>query len=209
MNFIKAFVNSHPLLKAVLQRSLILQPLINLATRPAYDHDGMRLYGKNTDFLQDDRFLRAYRAGMDSGHKIGRRKGSQADIHIEWRVHIAIWAACHAARLDGDFVECGVNTGIFSLAICNYIDFNATGKYFYLFDTFCGIPEEQMLDAERPFRTVENKSYYEECYETARRNFEPFQRARLVRGKVPDTLGDVSIEKVCYLHIDMNIASYN
>lgn len=151
--------------------------------------------------------MRAYRLGMDSGHKIGRRAGSRDDIHIEWRVHIAIWAACHATHLDGDFVECGVNTGILSLAICNYIDFNATGKSFYLFDTFHGIPEEQMLDAERPFRTVENESYYEECFEKTQRNFEPFQRARLVRGKVPDTLNDVSIEKVCYLHIDMNIVA--
>lgn len=167
----------------------------------------MRLYGKSTDFLQDERFFRAYRAGMNSGHKIGRQEGSQDDIHIEWRVHIAIWAACHAAHLGGDSVECGVNTGILSLAICNYIDFNATGKSFYLFDTFNGIPEEQMLDTERPFRTVENHSYYEECFEKTRRNFEPFQRVQLVRGKIPDTLNDVAIEKVCYLHIDMKIAA--
>jgi hypothetical protein len=32
-----------------------------------------------------------------------------------------------------------------SLAICNYIDFNSTGKRFFLFDTFKGIPLEQFL----------------------------------------------------------------
>ncbi len=37
-----------------------------------------------------------------------------------------------------------------SLAICNYIDFNRTGKSFYLFDTYSGIPVEQMLPTEQP-----------------------------------------------------------
>lgn len=174
---------------------------------PCYDHDGMRLYGKNTAFLDDRRFARAYAAGMDSGHKINRRRGSRTDIHIEWRVHIACWAAQHGLRLDGDFVECGVNTGILSLAICHYLDFNETGRNFYLFDTFRGIPEEQMLASERRPRTAENRSYYEECYETARRNFAPFPRAQLVRGRVPDTLASAPIERVCYLSLDMNIVA--
>jgi O-methyltransferase len=172
-----------------------------------YEADGMRLYGKNVSFLDDERFRRAYQAGMDSGHKISRPPGSRLDIRLEWRVHVACWAASHALHLEGDFVECGVNTGIFSLAVCHYTDFNSAGKSFYLFDTFCGIPEEQMLDTERPFRVAENESMYEECYETARRNFRPFPRARLVRGKVPDTLTRVRIDKVSYLSLDMNIAA--
>lgn len=176
-------------------------------TQPCYAHDGMRLYGKSTEFLQDERFLRAYQAGMDSGHKIGRPRGSKDDIHIEWRVQIACWAACHALHLPGDLVECGVNTGILSLAICNFIDFNATGKSFYLFDTFNGIPEDQMLDTERPLRIADNRDMYEEIYETAQRNFQPFPRAHLVRGKVPETLNDVAIETVSYLSLDMNIAA--
>ncbi len=109
------------------------------------------------------------------------------------------WAARHASHLEGDFVECGVNTGIFSLAICNYIDFNRTGKSFYLFDTFCGIPVEQMLPTERPARVSENGTMYEECYETAKRNFAPYPRAQLIRGRVPDTLTQAPIGKVCYL----------
>lgn len=165
-----------------------------------YDGDGMRLYGKSTEFMHDPRFRRAYQAGSNSGHTFG-------EIHVEWRVHIACWAAEVALTCPGDFVECGVNTGILSLAVCNYIDFNATGRAFYLFDTFCGIPEDQMTDEERPNRVVENRVAYHECYETARRNFGPFPRATLVRGKVPETFGRVAIGRVCYLSIDMNIAA--
>jgi hypothetical protein len=171
-----------------------------------YDHDCLKNYNKNMSWLREPAFVEAYRAGNDSGHKIGRAAGSNDDIHIEWRVHTACWAARHALHLPGDFVECGVNTGILSLAICNYIRFNETGRSFYLYDTFKGIPEEQMLPSERPGRSMENESLYEECFETARRNFAPFPKARLIRGMVPDTLTQVAIEKVCYLSIDMNIA---
>jgi hypothetical protein len=173
---------------------------------PSYYADWLAVWHKNVDFLRDRRFLAAYRRGMMSGHHIGRERGSEDDIHIEWRVHVLLWAATCAVRLEGDFVECGVNTGIFSLAVCDYLDFNRTGKSFFLFDTFAGIPEEQITDEEKGLgRTEENPRSYSECYETARRNFAPFPQARLIRGKVPDTLATVSIPRVCYLSIDMNI----
>lgn len=173
---------------------------------PTYRNDRLAVWDKDVSFLQEPTFVRAYQIGMDSGHKVGRLEGSNADIHIEWRVHVALWAAWHAKQLPGSFVECGVNTGIYSLAICNYIDFNSTGKDFFLFDTFEGIPEEQMAESEKKDRVGENQLMYEECYDIASRNFEPFPRARLIRGKVPDTLSNVNIDKVCYLSIDMNIA---
>jgi len=177
-----------------------------MTPEPAYDHDGMRLHGKSTEFLRDPTFQAAYRAGMSSGHKILRPAGSTDDIHIEWRAHICCWAAWHAKQLPGDFVECGVNTGIMSLTVCNFIDFNATNKNFFLFDTFRGIPEEQMLPSERQARMAENQSYYEECYERAKSNFASFPRAVLVRGIVPATLSSAPVGEICYLHLDMNIA---
>jgi O-methyltransferase len=164
-----------------------------------YDAGGMTIRSKHTPFLEDARFMSAYRRGVNSGHAFG-------DIHIEWSCAVACWAAVHGSKLPGDFVECGVNTGILSLTICNYLNFNALGKSFYLFDTFSGIPLEQMSAAERPDKSAFNARHYVECFETAQRNFSPFPTARLVRGKVPETLTSVEIDKVCYLSIDMNIA---
>jgi O-methyltransferase len=112
----------------------------------------------------------------------------------------------HGSRLDGDFVECGVNTGWHSLAICEYVDFNSLDKAFYLFDTYCGLPEEQMSPYEKEHKSGFNKQYYPECYELTRRNFAPWPRVKLVRGKVPDTLTSVAIERVAYLSLDMNLA---
>jgi hypothetical protein len=173
---------------------------------PVYNADALCVWHKNMAFLDEPRFREAYTRGMDSGHKICRAAGSRDDIHIEWRVHVLCWAAHHAAQLAGDFVECGVNTGIFSLAVAHYVDLNRTGKSLYLFDTFAGIPTDQINDRERGLnREGENRSYYEECFETTRKNFAPYPRAVLVRGKVPDTLSLVKIDRVCYLSIDMNI----
>ena len=55
-------------------------------------------------------------------------------------------AAAQGTSLPRDFVECGVYTGILSLAVCDYVDFNHTGTAFHLIDTFCGIPKDQAGD---------------------------------------------------------------
>lgn len=178
------------------------------ARKPSYDADHLTVYERSVDFLDDPRFQAAYRRGMDSGHHIARRRGSRGDLHIEWRVHVLLWAAAHAARLPGAFVECGVNTGIYSLAVCEWIDFNSTGKTFWLFDTFEGIPAEQISERERALgRLDENAAWYSECFAVAKENFARYPRARLVRGKIPDSLSTVSIDEVAYLSLDLNIVA--
>lgn len=173
----------------------------------SYDDGTMKMGGRNVDFLTDPRFVEANQAGLDAGLQF-TWPGTGNVIDMPWRVHIACWAAAHAVHLPGDLVECGVHTGSLSLAICKYIDLNSTGKSFYLFDTFTGIPVEQMAGDELPFRTDENRMYYQQdSYETARKNFEPYPNVRLVRGRVPDTLASVEIEAVSYLSLDMNIAA--
>lgn len=174
---------------------------------PCYKADGMCNYYKNMDWIKDPKFVSAYSKGMNSGHKMGRPKGSEIDIHIEWRVHMILWAAQHAMHYEGDFVECGVNTGILSLAVCDYLNFEKlTNRKFWLFDTFRGIPEEQMAASERGHATGANESCYEECYEMAVKNFAPYPNAVLVRGKVPESFAGIDIRRVAYLSIDMNIA---
>jgi hypothetical protein len=168
-----------------------------------YNGDGLITGARNVSFLRDGRFMDAYRYGMFSGHMIGG--GTSIDLHIEWRVAVCCWAAQHGTRLDGDFVECGVNTGILSLAVCKYVGFNDFDKSFYLFDTFAGIPESQMSEDERTDRLISNTKY-PDCFDLARENFSQFPRARLVRGIVPESLSTVQVGRVAYLSIDMNIA---
>lgn len=172
---------------------------------PSYNHDYLTVWNKSLGFLRSERFMSAYRRGMESGHIIGRPHGSTDDIHIEWRIHTCCWAGAHAAKLEGAFVECGTNTGIMSLAVCEYVGFNQLDKNFWLFDTFAGMPEEQINDEERAAGRVSENNMYFDCYDIASRNFAPFPRVHLVRGRIPDTLSMAEIDKVAYLCIDMNI----
>lgn len=168
---------------------------------PAFVGDGMTLWSRDPAFLSDQRFMAAYREGMNSGHRIGNGR----DLHLEWRVHIAHWAARQALSVEGDFVECGVNTGILSLAICRLLDFGKIDRRFWLFDTYDGIPEETVAESERHSKTL--NAYYFDCYDLTKRNFAPYPNAHLVRGIVPQSLGTVQIDTVAYLSIDMNNAA--
>lgn len=187
------------LVKALARRVLLSRLELN------YCADGLAVWGKNPEFLTDRRFLEAYACGAASGHRFAGAEADDGALHIEWRVHTALWAATQASMLQGDFVECGVNTGILSLAICKYLDFNRLDRSFYLFDTFSGIPEDTARSASDLERVRQSNKFYFDCYELARSNFAPWPRAVLVRGKVPDTLRDTPIEAVSYLSLDMNV----
>lgn len=171
------------------------------ASEDGFAGDGLEVQHRDLSALRSERFTRAYRAGMGTGHRIG----GGGDLHIEWRVHTCLWAAEHGLRLDGDFVECGVNTGILSLAICQYLDFARLDRRFYLFDTFQGIPEHQASEDERATVRSKNARIYVDCYDQVRQTFAPYPNVQLVRGTVPETLTSVSIDRVAYLSIDMNL----
>lgn len=176
--------------------------LYNAFRRTRYSNDGMVLYDRNTSFLNEPRFRASYEKGMASGHRIG----GGGDLGIEWRIYVACWAAVQVLPLEGEFVECGVNTGMMSLAICDYVNFNAVNKWFYLFDTYEGIPVEQARSGhERRHAVDHNQVDYFPCYNVARQNFAPYVNTVLVRGRVPDSLNRANIGQVSYLSIDMNI----
>jgi hypothetical protein len=102
-----------------------------------YDQDGLRSI-HNHEFMDDPLFRKAYARGV-------RAAGQNYNWH--WRVHVGLWAAASASRLDGDFVECGVNRGFLSSAIMDYLDWDSLGKQFYLLDTFRGL-DERFVSAE-------------------------------------------------------------
>lgn len=173
---------------------------------PSYRSPGLQVWHHTTDFVEDAEFMAAYRFGMEGAREFLLRAGVGPEVHHEWPVLVCCWAACHARRLAGDFVECGTNTGLLSMAVCKYVDFNQLDKNFHLFDTFCGIPPEQISERERGLgREALSRAVYRDCYEETKRNFAPYPRVRLVRGKVPESLPGAGIERVCYLSIDMNI----
>src|SRR5438874_8693234 len=77
-----------------------------------YAEDGLYTL-HNQSFRQHPRFRAAYARGVQASHGV--------DQHLEWRIHVALWAGTTALRAPGDFVECGVNAGFVSSAIMHHL----------------------------------------------------------------------------------------
>lgn len=175
------------------------EKVINMNKPPTtYDQDGLTTI-HNANFLQDPKFQ----------HAMKRAALSHTHYPIEWRIHIVLWAAQNAMRIEGDFVECGVNRGFTTSAVLDYLDWNKThnGRRFYLMDTFNGLVKDQINPAEQKIgRYEEFKDIYTECYSLTKQNFSEFKDVVLIRGMIPDTLKECPARKVAFMHIDMNCA---
>ena len=174
--------------------------LVNI--QKLYEFDGLHTI-HNPRFKKSKRFHQA------------RERGSQAslgDSRGDWRVHVGLWAAAAAARVEGDFVECGVNAGFLSSAILRYLDWENLGKTFYLVDTFSG-PVLEQFSAEEIARGLQQKvkeaigaENYVTDMERIRRNYQEWKRVEIVQGVVPDVLPWVLAHAIAFLHLDMNCA---
>ncbi|WP_026621283.1 O-methyltransferase [Ensifer sp. WSM1721] len=171
-----------------------------------YAADGVRVVNKNTDFLNEPKFAAAWNFA-EAGNKEAWAKRKRVP-DVRWRAHTCCFAAARALKLEGDFVEFGVNAGLLSMTVCEYLNFGALDRKFWLFDTFRGIPEGEMTAKEAARAKQRNAGIYFDVYEIAKRNFSKFENAILVKGLLPDTLEGVPIEKIAYLSIDLNVARY-
>ena len=162
-----------------------------------YVKDGVAT-SNNSDFLQDERFRKAY--------QLAEQTSPWKGFEMQWRTFVVCTLAEMVKRLPGDFVECGVNTGAYSRAVIEYIDFQKTGKTFYLLDTYEGLVPEQLTDKERIAGVKEYFNTYKNVYDQVVKTFSPF-RTRIIKGPVPDTLTQCDTNAVCYLSIDMNVVA--
>ena len=174
---------------------------MSAASGPQYQSDGLATM-HNSGFLRDPRFLAAYDFGMMVG------TAARLNLHIEWRAWISIWAAEQALRVAGDFVECGVNTGILSGTVARWTGFEARPeRTMWLLDTFDGMPEDQLSDSEKTIGLAQYNSGYrgKDTLTGVRAKFASYPNVRIVPGRIPDTLAQVETARVAYLSIDMNM----
>lgn len=159
-----------------------------------YDTDSLTT-SINCDFITEPKFAKAYEAASATKPWEG--------FTLQWRVYIVCWFADFVKSLEGDFVECGVNTGAYSRAVIDYVDFQELKKKFYLLDTFEGFPIEQVTDAEIKAGIPIYKTHYHDVYEEVKKTFNQFN-VKIIKGKVPDTLSECDTNKIAFLSIDMN-----
>ena len=167
-----------------------------------YKADGLGVRNKDLSWLTEPVFEAAWAKAVE-GARFGF-KGLVPDIR--WRAHTAVWAARRALQIEGDFVECGVYTGLLSLTICHAVGFMNVPRKFCLFDTYKGVPLDGLVGGERDMATALNRDMYRDVYAETARHFAPFPNAHLVRGMLPGTIETVPLQKIAYLSIDLNNA---
>jgi hypothetical protein len=190
-------------MKSLIRKALASAGYAVFNIRNRYSQDG--LFTVHSDhFRRDEVFLAAYARGVEAGHGV--------DPGIEWRVHVALWAASTASRAAGDFVECGVNAGVVSSAIMQSLDWRNSGKQFYLIDTFRGpvFSQYSRQEIERGRDAAAKSALAAGAYvtdlERVRANFAEWPNAMVVQGTVPDILLTLSLGNIAFLHLDMNCA---
>jgi O-methyltransferase len=150
----------------------------------------------NSDFLSDPKFKNAY--------SLAEQTSPWKGFEMQWRTYIVCSLADYAKNLPGDFVECGVNTGAYSRAIIDFIDFQRTGKTFYLLDTYDGLVPEQITLSERKAGVGDYLNTYKNVYEEVKKTFSQFS-TKIIKGIVPNTLTECDCAQIAYLSIDMNV----
>ncbi len=194
-------------LKALIRRIIELSGYSVRKIDPAiYNQDGLESV-HNHDFMLEPSFRKAYERGVLAAGQ---------DYHWHWRIHIGLWVAYSASKLEGDFVECGVNRGFLSSAIMEYLDWDSLNKTFYLMDTFSGLDERYLTGEELARGILERNrgDFYTKVLQSVTDNFSQWKNTQIIAGAIPETLEAVGTDKVAYLHLDMNctqpeVAAFN
>lgn len=155
--------------------------------------DMLITFNRNMSFLDDAKFMEAFDGSVSN----------PVERTLIWRLHVLCWNALNSLRVEGDFVECGVFQGFCSAVAARYLDFGSVDKQWYLYDTFSGIPPDQLNPGHQNSPDFEQPGLYEGVVQ----RFAGYRNVHVVRGRVPDVLHERAPEKVAFMHIDMNSAA--
>jgi hypothetical protein len=208
MRFIQSLTRALPpgvrsKLTAAVRKAIVSQGFVPHDAKNHYAEDGLYTI-HNDSFRRDPRFRAAYERGIQAGNGV--------DQHLEWRIHVALWAASTALHAPGDFVECGVNAGFVSSAIMRRLNWASLARTYYLIDTFAGPVIGQYSEAEtqagmtQMVERARAAGAYVTDVNRARSNFAEWPNAVVVQGAVPEVLPQIRTAQVAFLHLDMNCA---
>lgn len=154
--------------------------------------EGLATWEKTLPFMEDARFL-----------EIADRHAHLLPVaNWHWNLHVALWAAREALQVEGDFVELGVFKGHTTLFLADYLDFAALPRTWRLYDTFAGIPADQMAAGwEAANADLYGGTY---TYEEVAERFGAFPNIRVIQGRAPEILDTEPPGRIAFLHVDLN-----
>ncbi|MDH4095653.1 MAG: class I SAM-dependent methyltransferase [Betaproteobacteria bacterium] len=156
--------------------------------------DMMLTFHRNMGFYEDARFMKAF----------NEEAADEREKSLVWRLHVLCWFARQALRVEGDFVECGVFRGFSTIVAARMLDFARSGRQWFLYDTFTGVPADQLNPGgEGSPELFAAPGLYEACL----KRFAPYQNIHVVRGRIPEVLAERAPARVAFLHLDLNSAA--
>lgn len=161
-----------------------------------YANDLLYTY-HNADFINTPKFSKIYAEVKATGGKL------LSNYDIQWRIHVITWFANSVKNLEGDFIDCGVNTGFCPLAVIRHTDFNTLKKTYFLFDTFYGMDPKYSSQYEMERHATLGYGKNDFIYEEVKHRFKDYN-VQIIKGAIPETLTIPVINKIAYLSIDMN-----
>lgn len=162
-----------------------------------YSADGMATLAIPS-FLSQEDFKQSYFRLRVASREV-------VDPGLHWRAHQAIWCAKHCMQIEGDFVECGTGRGLMMSAVLDSLpEWKDSLKRLILFDTFSpfGIDPSSGKNLEE----FGLRGTYASDIEDVATNFAEWERVELIQGFLPGTLQEGKIEKIAFLHVDLNHA---
>jgi predicted O-methyltransferase YrrM len=155
--------------------------------------DMMLTFHRNMSFFEDARYMQAF----------NEEAADEREKSLVWRLHVLCWFARQALRAEGDFVECGVFRGLSTIVAARMLDFAHSGRQWYLYDTFAGIPADQLNPGEDSPGLYATPGLYEACV----KRFARYPNIHVVRGRIPEVLAERAPARVAFLHLDLNSAA--
>ena len=167
----------------------------------SYSEDGLAT-NHIVDFMEDEQFIQNYNeAAEGTTHK------------IIYRAYILNYFAEYSLKLfkdkKGCFIELGTHKGLMAKVILLNSKFENDKKKFFLFDTFEGIPLDNILKNEIEHVNSMNKNTYKEnVFEFVKKKFLNYPFVKLIKGKLPTSLNqnNLDLDNIQFLHIDLNNA---
>lgn len=127
-------------------------------------------------------------------------------VDVKYRGYIIQWAVSHVRELSGDFVECGTYNAKAATLILNLEDFHEQKRIFHLFDTFSGIPPDNLTMREINL-SYEGQYGDVTIDELKQKLIDYLDVVKFYQGVIPYTLSLFDGKKLSFIHMDLN-ASY-
>jgi hypothetical protein len=154
----------------------------------------------NLPFLTEN-FLKCYN---HTETKIGEETTLPKN-RIYYRCHQLCYLLEQTSEIKGDIIELGVAKGFQFLFAKNFLK-EKLNKKVYLVDTFSPNAIDPITGAQDNPELLSQgiKLGYAKSFINTKKNFEEFEQFNFVKGKVPEILNNISLDRLSFIHMDLN-----